>query len=369
MIAFFLLALFTFQTSQAALDTSIQQYESSRSQALNAEEKKRSVLGELFEINRQLKDIRKDKAQIEKEFRSVTKNVKGITGLVGQVGKKIEDQKDRIRKRLRALYRFTHRGAAQVLLSSLNSATLDKNLRYLRILTDRDMALLREYSENVQVYNFQSKELEKEVERLARIKQKLVQKERLAHKKQKQKNDLMASAEATSLKAKARMRRLRIESKKSVSKKDVEQLRKLEALLRPSFFEKRGRLKKPIKARVSRRYGVKYDEKHRTAVRQKGHFYKAKKGSKVRSVYFGEVEYAAKLEGYGLTVIIDHGDHYYTVYSGLSSISVSANSTVEPGGVIGYSGRATMFNRDGLYFEIRYFSEPENPNKWLAKRG
>lgn len=84
----------------------------------------------------------------------------------------------------------------------------------------------------------------------------------------------------------------------------------------------------------------------------------------VRSVAAGEVAYAAPLQGYGNTVIIDHGDGYLSIYTGLSSVAAGTGTKVAAGQGIGQSGQVAGVG-DGLYFEIRYRNQAMNPQSWV----
>ncbi|WP_305054839.1 murein hydrolase activator EnvC [Eikenella sp. Marseille-P7795] len=84
----------------------------------------------------------------------------------------------------------------------------------------------------------------------------------------------------------------------------------------------------------------------------------------VRSIAAGEVAYAAPLQGYGNTVIIDHGDGYLSIYTGLSQISAGSGSSVSPRQTIGRSG-SLPGGENGLYFEIRYRNQAMNPASWV----
>ena len=86
--------------------------------------------------------------------------------------------------------------------------------------------------------------------------------------------------------------------------------------------------------------------------------YKTGEGSKVKSVFAGTVAFVGSLAGYGKTLVIDHGDHYYTVYSHTDSISVGEGDEVAQNQIIASSG-------EGLYFEVRHFSEPYDPSSWI----
>lgn len=88
-------------------------------------------------------------------------------------------------------------------------------------------------------------------------------------------------------------------------------------------------------------------------------------GSAVRSVAAGRVAFADRYDEYGLTVIIDHGDHYYTVYGSLGGADVKAGESIQSGARIGSvgseGGKPPM-----LYFELRHKSDTIDPGPWLG---
>ena len=88
-------------------------------------------------------------------------------------------------------------------------------------------------------------------------------------------------------------------------------------------------------------------------------------GATARSVAPGRVAFADSYEGYGLTVILDHGDHYYSVYSNLGSAEVRAGESVSSGGRIGVVG-AGNGRGAALYFEIRHNAATLDPSPWLG---
>jgi murein DD-endopeptidase MepM/ murein hydrolase activator NlpD len=91
----------------------------------------------------------------------------------------------------------------------------------------------------------------------------------------------------------------------------------------------------------------------------------APSGTVVRSVAAGRVSFADRYDDYGLTVIVDHGDHYYSVYGSLGSTDVHVGDSVGSGVRIG-----TVGSIDGtpprLYFELRHKGSTLDPAPWLG---
>jgi septal ring factor EnvC (AmiA/AmiB activator) len=87
-------------------------------------------------------------------------------------------------------------------------------------------------------------------------------------------------------------------------------------------------------------------------------------GAAVRAVFSGRVAFADRYGPYGRLVIVDHGDHYYTVSGNLASIDVNVGDELAAGeriGSVGDEGRGPM-----LYFEIRHATKAIAPAAWLG---
>jgi len=86
-------------------------------------------------------------------------------------------------------------------------------------------------------------------------------------------------------------------------------------------------------------------------------------GAPVRAVYSGRVAFSDRYGPYGRLVIVDHGDHYYSVSGNLASLDVKVGDEVSAGeriGSVGDEGRGAM-----LYFEDRHWTETLQPTPWL----
>jgi murein DD-endopeptidase MepM/ murein hydrolase activator NlpD len=90
----------------------------------------------------------------------------------------------------------------------------------------------------------------------------------------------------------------------------------------------------------------------------------APSGSVVRAIYAGKVAFADRYGAYGRIIILDHGEHYYSVSGNLGSIEVKIGDEVTAGervGTVGDSDQGPM-----LYFEIRHGSLTVQPGPWLG---
>ena len=75
----------------------------------------------------------------------------------------------------------------------------------------------------------------------------------------------------------------------------------------------------------------------------------------------GRVTVRRTAGGYGLHIIISHGNGYSTCYAHLSAVTVSNGATVRKGQAIGRVGNSGHSTGPHLHFEIRVNNRARNP--------
>lgn len=95
----------------------------------------------------------------------------------------------------------------------------------------------------------------------------------------------------------------------------------------------------------------------------------AAEGTPVKSVESGRVELVQRLGTYGLTVVVQHGNGYRSLYMQLQGANVTVGQDVTRGQVIGTVGGANSEQGPHLHFEIRgENSIALDPSDWLRRR-
>lgn len=124
----------------------------------------------------------------------------------------------------------------------------------------------------------------------------------------------------------------------------------------------KGKMPMPVKGRVKHAYG-----QPRTAgLRWQGWLIGAVNGSEVKAIAYGRVAYSDWLRGYGLLMIIDHGDGFMSLYANNESLLREVGDWVESTTAISTVGSSAL-NGDGLYFEIRKNGKAMDPAVWLKR--
>lgn len=88
-------------------------------------------------------------------------------------------------------------------------------------------------------------------------------------------------------------------------------------------------------------------------------------GSDVRATAAGTVIFAGEKGGYGLCVIISHGNGLDTLYAHLSQTLVEANDRIKVGQIIAKSGNSGRSTGPHLHYEVHKNSTPVNPRLFL----
>lgn len=74
--------------------------------------------------------------------------------------------------------------------------------------------------------------------------------------------------------------------------------------------------------------------------------------------------------GYGISVVIDHGDGYLTHYAHLNKANVEVGDTVSPGDLIGWEGSTGDSTGPHLHFEVHNGMWNQiDPAPWMKERG
>lgn len=131
------------------------------------------------------------------------------------------------------------------------------------------------------------------------------------------------------------------------------------------FGAQKGRLKWPVKGEFGGRFGATRAEGGAT---WKGVFIRAAEGQEVRAVASGKVAFADWLRGFGNLMIVDHGDGYMSVYGNNEALYKNPGDDVSAGETIASVGSSGGVDESGLYFEIRYRGQAQDPARWIAAK-
>ncbi|MDI1291486.1 MAG: peptidoglycan DD-metalloendopeptidase family protein [Methylobacter sp.] len=135
--------------------------------------------------------------------------------------------------------------------------------------------------------------------------------------------------------------------------------------LKGDFSTLKGQLPWPVKGRLTNKFGSIRAESTQTI--WDGVLIDAREGTEIRAITRGKVVFSDWLRGYGLLIIMDHGNGFMTLYAFNQSLYRQVGEWVDVGEVIASVGQSGGRSHSGLYFGIRSKGKPVDPLEWCRK--
>jgi len=278
---------------------------------------------------------------------------------------KLKDQRDALAALLRSAYAMGRGEELKLLLAQDNAADIARMLAYYGYFERARLGEINDLLKNLEALAKVQNEIEAQQamlktsrdERAAQAQQ--LDAERVARQK------VLDQLDATLKDQKSRLAALG---------KDEKALSDLIAKLRDIFADipktlagaepfaaLRGKVPWPLRGRIVERFGSSTGGGQAS----QGVLIAAKGGSEVRAVSHGRVVFADWLRGYGLLMIVDHGDGYLSLYGYNETLLKDVGDWVDAGTVVATSGASGGRPTPGLYFELRYKGKAVDPVAWL----
>ena len=131
------------------------------------------------------------------------------------------------------------------------------------------------------------------------------------------------------------------------------------------FASMRGQLVLPVVGNVLATFGKK---RNAGKLRWEGLLIEADEGQPVYAVHHGRVVFSDWLRGFGLLLIISHGEGYMSLYGHNQALYLDTGDWVSAGDLIATVGDSGGQTKPGLYFEIRIKGKPSDPQQWCVAR-
>jgi len=129
-----------------------------------------------------------------------------------------------------------------------------------------------------------------------------------------------------------------------------------------SITAAQGRMPFPARGTVTVHYGQVND----SGMPAKGITIATRSGAQVVAPFDGEVAFAGPFRGYGLLLIIEHGEGYHSLLAGMARIDCQVGQHLVAGEPVGVM--VDTEEKPLLYVELRHQGQPINPLPWLAAR-
>jgi len=330
-----------------------------------------------IDLDLRLAAHRFDEAEIE--FKETTRLLDATIREVQATRDKIDAMRPRVLKSLAALSKLGELSYARLLFSLDDPADILRGYRYVSRIASADGDQIRGFKASLVQLSGLEEQLKK------RTAENLETRRRLNEAR-----GILASRKSSKearIEEIARERQLQEELAEEYQKREAELLRLLgeSGEVSPSgefvqpavqpiapfqgdapLHQFKGQVPWPVRGTLVRKFGVERDPQFGTRTIQQGIEIDAFPEIEVHAVHAGRVVYADQFVGYGMLVIIDHGNREHTLYGRLGELRVAPGDDVSEGSLLGLLPN-TRVTGSGLHFEVRVQGKPEDPLDWLKK--
>ncbi|MCU7942070.1 MAG: peptidoglycan DD-metalloendopeptidase family protein [Candidatus Thiodiazotropha sp. (ex Cardiolucina cf. quadrata)] len=280
----------------------------------------------------------------------------------------LDQHRASLERQLRAGYAMGRQEKLKILLNQQDPAVVSRIMVYYDYFNSARVQQMNTIKESLRHLRSIEREIAQEEQRL----------QQLLSKNQNQKRQLEAARTGrkkiiASLNKRLKDKGAELDGLKS----DEKQLRSLLAQIQQAlsdipldstahvpFNSRKGKLPWPSRGRLVARFG---SEREVGKLKWDGVLIAAPEGQEVHAIHHGRVAFADWLRGFGLLLIIDHGDGYMSLYGHNQSLFKETGEWVEPGEVVAQVGNSGGRTSSGVYFGIRHNGQPKNPIQWCQR--
>ena len=361
------------EKERKALDQLKGQIEETRKQADAAGKKRESLLQGIQTLDERQLRYRQAHQEISRKLQIKDQEIEAINTGLASLRVSMRERRDAILARLRVQYMEGRFGHWKTLLASDSYGDFQRRLQYLSAVSEREYALMGTF--RADMTRMEQAERQREEARIGMLSYKQSTEKQLAEMKSVKKEKKVYLTKITH--EKESYEHALQELERSASRidsllRELEQRRRAAAARPPTAGIAprgiKGALPWPADGSIISFFGRQKHPTFNTYVHRRGIEIKTVEGSSIHAVMPGSVVYADWLKGYGLVIILDHANGFFSLYAHASKILAAVGSQVGAGQAIGETGDTGMTGENTLYFELREGAEPIDPLQWLARR-
>jgi len=300
----------------------------------------------------------------DRRLRQETSRLHGLEAARHRAQQDRGHQQQELEAAVRAAYALGRQETVKLLLSQDDPARASRVLVYYRYLADARTTRISQLNGTLTKLNALETEISARQQELAALRQQQQEKKQSLESTRAERRVALAR-----LNEQVRTRSQEIERLQRNEERLSRLVRGLREALQPSPpvasrsppRTGKGQWRLPVQGRITARYG---QTKRVGNLRWRGLFLATTEGRPIQAVTSGRVAYADWLRGFGLLMVLDHGNGVMTLYGHNQSLIKGVGEPVESGEVIALSGNTGGPPEPGLYFEVRENGEPRNPLDW-----
>lgn len=291
---------------------------------------------------------------IHKHMQSKEETIAQLQNKVADLNQQLTNQQHMLAAHVRARYQMGEYQPLKWVLDQNDPYKINRLLTYYHYIIKSRQHLIEQIGVTRTTLNEHKDQLHSELANSKQLQQKL-----LTHQQQLERNKHYHTALIDSLDNEIQSKKHALQDFKK-DKKNLSRL--LNSLAQHSVMQNSSpfvNMRKKLPAPIPTGH-------HNMEKRNQGVTFFADEGTVVTAVYPGKVVFSDWLRGYGLLLIIDHGQGFMTLYAHNQSLFKKKGQTVRQNEQIASVGHSGGIKQNGLYFEIRLRGKAISPFDWLS---
>ena len=266
-------------------------------------------------------------------------------------------------KQLRAIYMTGQQSYLQILLNQENPNQVSRMLTYYHYLNGPRLKLIEQYNQTLTALNQTEKQITDQTQRLSAFKQQQqIQNKQFAN--QQQQREQLLETLGREIQSKQQQLNYLLINEKGLNQ-IVTHLQKTNStnIQNKIPAHHKGKFIWPTAGNITQHYDAPIDN---SQLKTTGVVIKAPAGQSIYAIAPGTVVFANWMAGYGLLLIIDHGNGWMSIYGRNRTLFKKVGDKVQIGSLIATVGNSGGYKSSGLYFALRHNGQPANPQKWCG---
>ncbi len=364
------------QTDPQKLEQLRQQIQVLRSDLNSDVQRKQSLQSRLRRSERHIGKVVSLLKKLKHQLRTQQRELKTLNTRRSGLQSDLHKHRIALAQQIRAAYTIGQQEYVKILLNQQDPAAVARTLTYYDYFHRARLARMQDINENLAELRAVEKNIQQKTRKLEKTREEQNREKMQLEKTRQQRATVLAGLQQQIFAKGERLssmeedkRRLQglLDSLATVPRQPENIGSKLisEGSEHTPFAKLRGQLPWPSRGQLITRYG---STRKTGKLKWQGVNISAPEGTEVSAISHGRVAFSDWLRGFGLLIIIDHGDGYMSLYGGNQSLFKEVGDWVETGEVIASVGKSGGRKDSALYFEIRHNGKPGNPLKWCRNK-
>lgn len=332
-----------------------------------------SMQGQHDSLQDELQKTEKQIGSVSAELRRLDTSAEVVQQKTGQLQQqraleelRLDDMRTRLAEEMQVAYMAGRQQRIKLLLSQEEPASVGRTLVYHGYFARARSERMQQLQASLQQLRDIEQALAEQQSETMRLRQQQLEKSASLRQQQDSRRGILAE-----LKAQMQARTTRL----GTLEQDQQRLQKLVQSLTlalqemprdkedyASLRQLKGKLRWPVAGRITQSFGAREAQ---GTLKTRGVRIATRAGADVQAIARGRIAFSDWLRGFGLLLIIDHGEGYMSLYGQNRSLYKDVGEWVERGEIIAAAGDSGGQASAALYLELRKNGKPFNPAPWF----